>query len=268
MMKEENTAKYTLNLIGLGLETKDISIRAMEAIRSSDIVYLEQYTTIISDDYVRYLREETGKEIFIVGRHELEEGSKSIIEASKSKTVSILVPGDPLVATTHCATILDIATRLGVRYKVYHASSIFSAAIGSSGLDVYKFGQIVTIPYWYEKYKPVSFIDTLSKNLRNNEHTLLLLDINADEKRHMKLEEAFKILRDADLQKGTGIIHDDLKILVLGDVGMDAQEIAYVKVKDAYKIYASFAKRKISLIIPSGLSFAEEESISKFKKGP
>ncbi len=253
-----------LLLIGLGLEAKDLSVRSLEAIRGAKKVYLEQYTTFISGAYIEYLTSESGKDITIVGRSELEEGAMETLKGAKNEEIAVLVPGDPLIATTHHATLLDNARKLGIGYKVYHASSIFSAAIGESGLDVYKFGPTVTVPYWSEKYEPASFLDAINRNLRNSMHTLVLLDLNQKEKRPMSLDEAVNMLKVAEKEKEYDIVNDDLRVLVMGDIGKETQEIAYVSLKELGKITQRFAKKTLCLIIPSALTFAEKESISKY----
>jgi diphthine synthase len=255
-----------LILIGLGLETKDISVRGLEAANAAAKVYLEQYTTFISDEYLAYLKSEIKQQMTVLGRSELEEKVKETINEAKTKDIAILVPGDALIATTHHTTILDTAKQMKIKTKVYHASSIYSAAIGESGLDVYRFGQTVTIPFWYENYKPTSYLDVIKKNLLNDEHTLLLLDLNQKEKRTMSLDEAVAQLKAAENEKLYDIIDDNLKILVLGNVGRETQELAYFRIGDAKKMQKRFNGKILSMIIPATLNFAEEEALGKFKQ--
>ena len=249
-----------LLLVGLGLETGDLSVRAADAVRGCVKVYLDGYTVHISSSYREYLRNAFG-EIEEVERSDLEEESYAIINISKSEKVAVLVGGDPLVATTH-RTLLKQAEEAGVDVKIYHGASIFSAAIGESGLDIYKFGRTTTVPFWSEKYKPVSFIDVIKLNLSNKEHTLLLLDIKAGGIA-MSLNEAFDILRSAERASGQSVI-SGRQIVALADVGADGQFIAYGKADDLEARAARFNGRKISLIIPSDITFAEEEAVERF----
>ncbi len=55
-------------------------------------------------------------------------------------------------------------------------------AIGCSGLQVYRFGEAISIPFFTEKWRPYSFYDKILINKNNNLHTLLLLDIRVKEK--------------------------------------------------------------------------------------
>ncbi len=253
-----------LFLIGLGMDVKDLSVRALEAVKKSDAVYLEQYTTFVSEDYLSYLRRETGKEIRPLDRSAVEENALRTLAGAKGGSIAILVPGDPLIATTHHATLLDTATKSGVSYVVYHAPSIYTAAIGESGLDVYKFGPPVTLPFWSERYKPTSFLDVIDKNVRNDEHSLLLLDIDQPAGRMMTLGDAVELLRKAEKDKEYGIIDDSLKLLVLGDVGKPSELIKYVSIGEAAEVESLFAGKILTIIIPATPSFAEEEALSKF----
>ena len=57
-------------------------------------------------------------------------------------------------------------------------------AIGCCGLQLYNFGETVSIPFWTEEpeWKPESFYDKIVKNLENGRHTLCLLDIKVKER--------------------------------------------------------------------------------------
>jgi diphthine methyl ester synthase len=47
---------------------------------------------------------------------------------------------------------------------------------------VYRFGEIISIPYFTEKWRPYSFYEKILTNRKNNLHTLLLLDIKVKER--------------------------------------------------------------------------------------
>lgn len=253
-----------LILIGLGMEMKDLSVRALEEIKKADKIYLEQYTTFISGEYLDYLKDEAGKEIRVIGRSELEEGANETIKGSKSGDVIILVPGDPLIATTHHTTLINTTYKLGIKTAVYHSASIYSAAVGESGLDVYRFGPPVTIPFWSPKYKPTSFLDSINRNLRNNQHTLVLLDLEQKEKRPMRISEAAELLRNSEAEKHYDLVNDDLMLLAMGDIGKKTSQITYLKFKEIPRITGSYDGKTICLVIPSTPTFAEEESLAKY----
>ena len=55
-------------------------------------------------------------------------------------------------------------------------------AIACTGLQLYTFGETVSIPFWEETWKPDSFLDKINGNLERGLHTLCLLDIKVKEK--------------------------------------------------------------------------------------
>ncbi len=252
-----------LLLIGLGLGSKDLSLRALEEIRKPGQLFLETYTAFITKDYLSFLEGEAAGEIVPISRQGLEDKLNATVALAKKGRVAILVPGDPLIATTH-SIILNEAKKQGVKFDVIHAPSVFSVAIGESGLDVYKFGPTVTVPFWFEKYKPTSFIKALEKNLKNDEHTLLLLDINQKEKAPMRISEAIDLLRKAEAVEKTGRIGDATKIIVLADLGRKTQEVLYLRMDQLGKAEEKRLEGKVlSLMVPAKLSFAEEESLRR-----
>lgn len=104
------------------------------------------------------------------------------------KNVSILVVGDPLTATTHADFLLR-CIQAGIKYKVIHNSNIMTS-IGITGLQLYRLGETVSIPFFTESWKPYSFVQKIFKNLKHNLHTLCLLDIKVKE------------LKESDVCKG------------------------------------------------------------------
>ncbi|HUB92705.1 MAG TPA: diphthine synthase [Candidatus Saccharimonadales bacterium] len=255
-----------LYLIGLGLSQKDISLKGLQALKTADKIYIERYTLPISQEYVSFLESETQKKIVELKRRDLEDQRKATIADAANSTVAILVPGDPLVATTH-HIILEAARELGIEMATYHAPSIFSVAIGESGLDIYKFGPTTTIPFWSAKYKPTSFIDVIKRNLENNQHTLVLLDVDPVEGKTMSSGDAIALLEKADERKGKGTITDKRKILIICEAGTAEQEILYTNMADTKieKAQRRLEGKRTCLIIPAELSFAEEELVSAFK---
>eukprot|EP01053_Blabericola_migrator_P010435 Blabericola_migrator_1__10434@NODE_58_length_15904_cov_68_205342_g53_i0_p11_GENE_NODE_58_length_15904_cov_68_205342_g53_i0NODE_58_length_15904_cov_68_205342_g53_i0_p11_ORF_typecomplete_len126_score14_37TP_methylase/PF00590_20/1_4e05_NODE_58_length_15904_cov_68_205342_g53_i01273513112 len=54
-------------------------------------------------------------------------------------------------------------------------------AVGCCGLQLYRFGQTVSIPFFDGNWKPRSYIDKININLSCGLHTLVLLDIKVKE---------------------------------------------------------------------------------------
>lgn len=82
-------------------------------------------------------------------------------------------------ATTHTDIILR-ARNLGIPTRVIHNASIMNA-IGACGLQLYNFGQTVSLVFFTETWKPDSFYDKIKENTDLGMHTLVLLDIKVKE---------------------------------------------------------------------------------------
>lgn len=85
----------------------------------------------------------------------------------------MLVVGDPFGATTHTDLVLR-AEQEGIEFQVIHNASIINA-VGCCGLQLYSYGETVSIPYWMDGWEPDSFYDKIANNFRNKMHTLCLL---------------------------------------------------------------------------------------------
>ncbi|XP_008549215.1 diphthine methyl ester synthase [Microplitis demolitor] len=170
-----------LYLIGLGLgDATDVTVKGLEIIKKCDDIYLEAYTSILSVGQ-DVLEKFYGRSIKIADRElvESDESMKEIINTAATKDVAFLVIGDPLGATTHTDLVLR-ARDQGVQVKVVHNASILNA-VGCCGLQLYSYGEVVSIPYWTDTWQPDSFHDKLLGNLQRDLHTLCLLDIKVKE---------------------------------------------------------------------------------------
>jgi len=150
-----------LYLVGLGLnDEKDISVRGLEIIKKCKC-FIELYTS----NWKGKVDAEK------IQRADLEENSQKILNLAKEQDIAILIPGDPLSATTHISLVID-AKKQGITVEIIHSSSIFSA-IGETGLQLYKFGRTLTLPKEGE-------YESISKGIKENQslglHTLILLD--------------------------------------------------------------------------------------------
>lgn len=94
-------------------------------------------------------------------------------------------------ATTHTDLVLR-ARELGISIQSIHNASIMTA-IGATGLQLYNFGQTVSMVFFTETWKPSSFYDRLRENREVGLHTLLLLDIKVKEQSLENLARGRKI---------------------------------------------------------------------------
>jgi len=122
-----------LVFVGLGLYSeRDMSLQGVEEARTAETVFAELYTSLMSGLDSAKLEKLVEKRISFISRRDLEDdcGKKILKAAKKSKTV-LLVPGDPLIATTHVDLRIR-AERQGIKTRVVHGASIVSAVMGLS----------------------------------------------------------------------------------------------------------------------------------------
>ncbi len=250
-----------LYLIGTGLGDYDITKEAEKALSLCDAIMVDGYTAAISDKKLEYMRSISDKSIRILGRTALEEDISKTISEAKSKNLAILVNGDPLIATTH-KTILIEARKNNIDFKVLHSTSVLSVSMAESGLDFYRFGPICTIPRWSEHYKPVSFYETVLNNIKNNQHSIMLLDYDNEKRESIRLEEALTIMRNAESHYGNGIMADNSYVELLCDLGTEKQKIKYCKLNEIDK---SINYTMATLILPAKLSDIENEYLKMYE---
>ncbi|GAC98010.1 hypothetical protein PHSY_005598 [Pseudozyma hubeiensis SY62] len=172
-----------LYVIGLGLaDEDDITLKGFKAVKSSERIYLESYTSILMvPGFKERLEALYEKPVILAHRETVELEAESILEGAATSNVSFLVVGDPLSATTHTDLILRAKqSSPPIPVKIIHNASIMTA-IGSSGLAGYNFGQTVSVPFWSEDWKPDSWLERIRENLDIGLHTLALSDIKVRE---------------------------------------------------------------------------------------
>lgn len=168
-----------LYVVGLGLaDEKDITVRGLEAVRSCKKVFLEAYTSVLLCETAR-LEAFYGVPVTVADRELVESESDQILATADREDVAFLVVGDPFGATTHTDLVLR-ARELGVGVQVIHNASIMNA-VGACGLQLYNFGQCVSLVFFTETWRPASFYDRVAENRTLGLHTLLLLDIKVKE---------------------------------------------------------------------------------------
>ncbi|KAL0323184.1 UNVERIFIED_CONTAM: putative diphthine methyl ester synthase [Sesamum angustifolium] len=76
--------------------------------------------------------------------------------------------------------ILLSEQRSSVDVKVVHNASVMNA-IGVCGLQLYRYGETVSIPFFTDTWRPDSFYEKIKRNRTLGLHTLCLLDIRVKE---------------------------------------------------------------------------------------
>ncbi|HLD41939.1 MAG TPA: diphthine synthase [archaeon] len=242
-----------LYLISLGLsDEKDMSLKALEAAKKCGKLYAEFYTTKMNTT-TRKLSELIGKDVVELQRADIEDHSIKIINQAKTMDIGILIGGDALSATTHISLLLD-AKKSGVKTKVTHGSSIFSA-VAETGLQLYKFGAATSLARPAGKYFPDSFYDIILKNKKIGLHTLVLLDIG------MSVHEAAEILLEIEKKRKAGISTHKTKIAACSQLGSDNQIIKYNSIENLLAD-ENFTRYPAILVFPGDLHFLEEEFLN------
>ncbi|TID21194.1 hypothetical protein CANINC_003474 [Pichia inconspicua] len=167
-------------MIGLGLaHESDITVRGLEAVKKCKRVYLEAYTSILMSADKSTLEKFYGREVILADREMVESESDKILENADVDDVAFLVVGDVFGATTHTDLVIR-ARDLGIPVESIHNASVMNA-VGACGLQLYNFGQAVSIVFFTEEWRPDSFYNKIMENRKIGLHTLLLLDIKVKE---------------------------------------------------------------------------------------
>lgn len=237
----------TLYLIGLGLhDEKDITIKGLEAIKICKKVYFETYTSKLNT-VQQNMEKLYGKKITAVPRSFVEEDAHKLLQEAKKEDIAVLIIGAPLAATTHIDLFLE-AKKQKIPVEVIENGSVLTA-IGITGLFLYKFGRITTIPLNNEKI--TSPYDVVITNQKNKLHTLCLLDIQ--EKKMMTAREGLDYLIKRGLKK-------DALVVACGALGAPDPEIKVGKAKDI-----KITRFPQCIIIPADLHFKEEEALNVWR---
>ena len=251
-----------LTLVGLGLyDEKDISMRGYQAVRSADMVFAEFYTSRLIGTELHSMEEFFGKRITVLSREDVENG-EMLIEAARDKSVVLLVAGDPLTATTHISLRI-MAQERGVETRIIHGASISTAGPGLLGLQHYKFGRVVSIPYPQDNYFPTSAYDFIYSNYKLGLHTLILLDINPEP---MTANQAMQILLEMEKIKRKNLIKSRSLIGVVARAGSPNPTVRAGYLGDL--IDEDFGSPLHTLVFIGKLHFAEAEALVKLAHAP
>lgn len=249
----------TLYIIGIGLsDEKDITIKGLEIVRKCDRVYLENYTSLLQCT-VQDLAKFYGRELVIADRIITEQGNE-IINNAKTKEVAFLVIGDPFSATTHI-DLMKRAKGNNVRVKIINNASVLTA-VGITGLQLYKFGKITSIPFVENCPSLETPYTVLKENKSLGLHTLFMLDLNPSKNQFMTINQAINILESIENRKKEGLLNDETIVVGCARIGSYNPIIKAGKLKEI-KEY-NFGLPPHCLIIPGKMHFLEEEFLKMF----
>jgi diphthine synthase len=247
-----------LAFVGLGLHDEDgVTVQGIKEIQTSEIVYAETYTSALSEGALDRLAARTGKKIELLARGELEEGSR-VLDDSKGKRVALLVVGDPMTATTHVELRLR-AIAQGSETAVIHGVSVMTAVPGLLGLQHYKFGRTVSLPFPQEGYSPTSPIELITENKSRDLHTLVLLDIDAENGRYMTANEGLHLLLDMERRTAKHAISPETLVCVVARAGSPDCIVRAGPLREMAVL--DFGGTLHTLVVPGKLHFMESDAL-------
>lgn len=236
-----------LYLIGLGLNEKGISVEGKESIKKCKKIYLDNYTVEFPYN-IKNLEKVIGKKIISLDRKEVE--SDRLIKEAKKNNIALLIYGCPLFATTHMSLILD-AKKEKIKTKIIYSTSVFDS-LAETGLQLYKFGKISSMPRWEKNFNPDSFLEFVEQNNLINAHSLILIDIA------LNYEDALNELKITCKNRNFNLKN----LIVCSKMGNDKTKIFYGTIK---KLKKKKIENPFCFIIPAKMHFLEKESLERFE---
>ncbi|KAJ3025166.1 UNVERIFIED_CONTAM: diphthine synthase [Siphonaria sp. JEL0065] len=264
-----------LYIVGLGLgDEKDITVKGLEAVKSCDRIYLEAYTSILTVPKER-LEALYGKPVLIADREMVESDLNAILEGADKINVAFLVVGDPYGATTHTDLVLR-AKELNIPVTSIHNASIMNA-VGCCGLQLYNYGQTISIVFFLDNWRPDSFYGKIKMNRNIKLHTLCLLDIKVKEQsienmargrkiyeppRYMTVNQAVEQLLEIEDKRQEGVYNRNTIAVGMSRVGAPDQRIIAGTLEEL--LDADFGEPLHSLVLAGEMHFLEADILRTF----
>ena len=241
--------------IGLGISGfKSMPTQALEILAKADVVYIEQFTSPITESDLTKIKKNTKGEFKRAKRWLVEDGNE-ILENAKKSEVALLSYGDPYIATTH----IELRTRAieeKIKTCTIHASSSLTSMIGECGLHFYKIGRIATIMSEMSLETPYYVI---YKNVIEGNHTILLLEYNQDKEFFLDPKDALNNLLETEKGQRRNVMDTSTFVIVASRIGLKDQKIISGKISSLIK--KEFGQPPHTIIIPGKLHFTESDAL-------
>lgn len=249
-----------LVFVGMGLNDElGISLKGFELASKADLVVCEQYTSLMPNLSLRSLQRRIQKPVKVLSRKQLEDHvDEFVLEEARKKVVVLLIPGDPMVATTHISVRIR-AEKQGIRTRVVHGASIVTAVMGLSGLQNYKFGKSVTVPFPEGGVLSQVPYQVIAENRARGLHTLVFLDVKAEEGRYMTIRDALTILRSLESARGLDVVTGETLTVGVARAGSNDPMVRAGPVQEIRNL--DFGGPPHTLVFPGKLHFAEAEAL-------
>ena len=242
--------------IGLGVSgISEVSDRTLSVIKNAGVVYLESFTSPISETEKDQLKNICKGEFKIAKRWLVEDGNE-ILENAKKKETVLISYGDPYIATTH----LELRTRAitdKIKTKTIHSSSIVSSLIGEIGLQYYKVGKIMTV--MNDPKSMITPYNTISNNLLSKMHSVILLEYNEDKSFFLSPQNALSLLLDIEKTQNEKIVSSNTFAIVASRIGKSNQSVISGKISNLIK--KEFGEPPHTVVIPGNLHFTESNAV-------
>jgi diphthine synthase len=187
-----------LTFVGLGLyDERSITVEGREALADADRAFAEFYTSHLVGATVEELEAYHGVDVEVLDRAGVERDPEPVLDAAEGGDVAFLTAGDTMISTTHVDLRLRAAER-DIDTRIVHGVTAQSAAAGLTGLQNYRFGKAVTLPFPYahgaDADVPDSVAESLDANRERGLHSLVYLDIKAEREEYMTASRAAGML--------------------------------------------------------------------------
>ena len=258
-------------LIGLGPGNLDqMTVLARKSAKSCSKLYLEGYTAVLPENEESRLKTLIGPWERIM-REEIEI-PKKILQEAKTMAVGILVVGDPMQATTHI-DLESYCEAENIEFHLIPGISATSLAVSLSGMQSYRFGRQITLPYSFGDYLPTSPLEIYLKNYDFGLHTLMLLDLDPtgmglEKPKPMQPKEVLvllekivmKYIESNDFNALLNTSVKDWRGILLSDLGGTDQQIFAGTLGELSKIETGEIH---SFILPAKFTGMEEEAFNR-----
>ena len=248
-----------LTLVGLGLGGPESLTQAgIAAIRKATALVAEGYTSPLLPKTLAWIEQEASN-IQLLSRKEVEQ-PVTLLAAARGGDAVLLVGGDPLSATTHASLRLQ-CREADIEFRVVHNASVLTAVAGELGLQHYRFGPVATLVTPQGDYRPLSPVKRVLQNIEAGFHSLVLLDIRADdpatEPRLMTATEGAALLLEGGVATGA-------RACAAARVGRSDQQFWCGALGEMAK--AKIGEVPHSIVIPGELHFVEEEALAALQE--
>ena len=251
-------------LIGIGPGDLDhITERAKRVAKGCSKRYLEGYTAILPPIEEKRLEAVVGPWERLM--RDGVESPENMLDEARVGSVALLVVGDPMQATTH----IDLEERCaeeGIGFHVIPGLTATALAVSLSGLQSYRFGRQVTIPFSDGEYLPTSPFEMICKNKEAGMHTLALLDLDPtgmglEQPRPMTPREAVDhLIRMNERSEEYNQPVEDWRGLLLSDLGTEEERVVSGKMRNLSQIEGGHIH---ALIIAAEFSGMEAEAFER-----